>query len=444
MRLLCCGASGELGRSCFILDDGTSALMLDCGVKRVFGPGSEQWPRLPEGADRPGGLLSRLEAVLVTHAHEDHGAALPWLAALRQRAGVAGALPVYATRRTLELLPGYWRSWRAAALQGGLAEPYPAPAAGPDPASVGAAYGLDLRPLPQDGAPLALGPWMVRFGGAGHLPGSVWYMVEQGACRLIYSGDWNPASPLFAAPDFPEATVLLTDYHPRAPRTDDGVDACLAEASRRPVLLPLPRRGRGQELLARLAGSVPDTLPVYVDDAVADGLAQCLGEPFLRPSGRAGLMAALERLDSPDSPGGRWRRIKTFDDVPAEPGPCLILASDAMLSLGLAADLWQRVLAGGGLVAFTGHVSAGTPGQALLDDPAQAGAVRRLPLQIHPGLADIRAVLDAWGPAPAPRTVIFIHCNANDARQAADELRSPTVRTLAPQVGEVIELSQQD
>ncbi len=96
LRLLPIGGLGEIGRNCLLIEHGDDALLVDCGVQF---PGPEIHGVdliLPDFAP----LLARrdrLRAVLVTHGHEDHLGAVPYL--LREL-----ALPVYASRLTLALL----------------------------------------------------------------------------------------------------------------------------------------------------------------------------------------------------------------------------------------------------------------------------------------------------------------------------------------------------
>ena len=96
MLLLPIGGLGEIGRNCLLVEQGPDALIVDCGVQF---PGPEV-----HGADlilpdfRP--LRARkhkLRAILVTHGHEDHLGAVPYL--LREL-----RLPVYASPLTLRLL----------------------------------------------------------------------------------------------------------------------------------------------------------------------------------------------------------------------------------------------------------------------------------------------------------------------------------------------------
>jgi ribonuclease J len=96
LRLLPIGGLGEIGRNCLLVEHGNDALLVDCGVQ-FPGPDVHGVDLiLPDFAP----LLARrerLRAILVTHGHEDHLGAIPYL--LREL-----AIPVYASRLTLALL----------------------------------------------------------------------------------------------------------------------------------------------------------------------------------------------------------------------------------------------------------------------------------------------------------------------------------------------------
>ena len=79
-RLISLGGSGEDCRSCFYLTGPKANILLDCGVRReIHSPASRVYPALTEEIARS------LDAVFLSHAHEDHTAALPYLYKLGYR-----------------------------------------------------------------------------------------------------------------------------------------------------------------------------------------------------------------------------------------------------------------------------------------------------------------------------------------------------------------------
>lgn len=98
LRLTPLGGLGEIGKNCMVLDDGARALMIDCGVtfkEQAFGVDVVH----PDFAALE--WIDRLVGVVLTHGHEDHVGALPYLLA-RHDVPVYG--PPYALRVATERL----------------------------------------------------------------------------------------------------------------------------------------------------------------------------------------------------------------------------------------------------------------------------------------------------------------------------------------------------
>src|SRR3954466_1421768 len=96
-RIVALGGLGEIGRNMAVFEFGGRLLIVDCGV--LF-PEEEQ-PGvdliLPD-FDYIRGRLDDIEAIVLTHGHEDHIGAVPYL--LRERADI----PLIGSRLTLALI----------------------------------------------------------------------------------------------------------------------------------------------------------------------------------------------------------------------------------------------------------------------------------------------------------------------------------------------------
>lgn len=409
MRITCCGGVGEEGRSCLWFMPSTGeGLMVDCGVQREFSPGQPgRYPLFP--ADLPPTF-----PVLVTHAHEDHAAALPLLIA-------KGYTPrVYATEKTIALAPGYCQSWlkavgKAIAKDGGEL-PY-----GEEHIKA-----IDWRPFTDEEC--EIDSWLVRRGRAAHLPGSSWFLLVRGERLICVSGDWNPASVTFLPPEFPPCDLFITDAvgKPDDARGFDELRRLAESSAEKPVFLPLPRFGRSQEMLAFLA-ALPELAErrgaVAMDAAIVEGFDAWQGDADMSPAGAAAVARARGLFAS-----GAWLAFTKPEEIPD--GPRLIGAVDAMLSAGHSQAIATRVLAAGGLVAFSGHAAAGTAGRTLLDSGNPA--VSRMPWKIHPNAVDVSAALSTTG----AKTAVLVHTPRDRAIALAEKLRARhagvTIQTPGP------------
>ncbi|WP_366291520.1 MBL fold metallo-hydrolase [Paenibacillus sp. AN1007] len=174
------GGAGEHGRSAYLLSGSRQRLLLDCGVKKE---GSGEYPLIePE-------VVPQLDALLLSHAHEDHSAAIPLLYKL----GYTGE--VWTTRETKEQLTTYFKAWRRNMEHAGQPLPY------------GEADERLIRyRFLEDEAErecwFELLPGVsVIWGRSGHLAGSVWLGIEMEGKRILYSGDYTSESMLLQADD---------------------------------------------------------------------------------------------------------------------------------------------------------------------------------------------------------------------------------------------------
>lgn len=222
MEVFLAGGVGEHGRNCFYVRGEEICFLVDCG--RMAGS-KQPYPHLSPAQ------IHSLQYVFLTHSHADHTGALPWL--IEQ--GFAGT--VVASEETLAQLP----------------------------------FSLpNTVPLRAFQPPVAL---KLRWGRSGHCPGSVWYELTLEKRTLLFSGDYTESSLLYPADPIrrvrAELAVIDCAYgaDPRSPevlRFDFLTRMAALLASGKPVLLPVPKYGRGLGLLALLRRARPKT-PVYGD-----------------------------------------------------------------------------------------------------------------------------------------------------------------------------------
>lgn len=174
------GGAGEHGRSAYLLSGSRYRLLLDCGVKKE---GNGEYPLIdPE-------VVPQLDAVLLSHAHEDHSVAIPLLYKL----GYMGE--VWTTRETKEQLTTYFRSWRNNMERAGQSLPY-------DEVDEKRIRYRFLEDEAEREYWFELLPGVsVMWGRTGHLAGSVWFGLEMEDKRILYSGDYTLESMLLQADD---------------------------------------------------------------------------------------------------------------------------------------------------------------------------------------------------------------------------------------------------
>ncbi|MET3938801.1 Cft2 family RNA processing exonuclease [Paenibacillus sp. PvP094] len=188
------GGAGEHGRSAYLLSGDGTHILMDCGVKKE---GAGAYPLIqPE-------LVSTLDAVLLSHAHEDHSVAIPLL----YKMGYQGE--VWTTRETREQLNTYFRAWRSNLERAGYELPYEET----DVESIRYRY---LEDQAKPGIWFEMIPGLhVLWGRSGHLAGSVWFVLEMEGKRIFYSGDYTPESMLLQEDCAAEALRLASLFRSR-------------------------------------------------------------------------------------------------------------------------------------------------------------------------------------------------------------------------------------
>src|SRR5919201_1836656 len=192
LRIVPLGALGEVGKNMMVYEVGEDAIVVDAGLSF---PRDEQL-----GVDLVlpdvGYLATRGRrplAVLLTHGHEDHVGALPYL--LRE----VGVPAVYGTKLTLELV--------ASKLD-----------------EHGLLRATELREVIPEQGPIRLGPFGLEFVRVAHsIPDSVAVVIETAAGRVVVTGDYKL--------DHTPVDGIKTDVGKLAESGNRGVDLLLGDST---------------------------------------------------------------------------------------------------------------------------------------------------------------------------------------------------------------------
>jgi L-ascorbate metabolism protein UlaG (beta-lactamase superfamily) len=339
---------GEKAAACFLVEIGGARFLLDLGK----GPEPHPFPDLSG--------IGRIDAILISHGHDDHVGGLHLAQAI-------GAPPIYATATT-----------RALADQ---------------PALRGA------RDLPVGVETLIAGV-PILAGRAGHAAGGVWMRVG-GEAGVLYSGDFSREGPLYAWETPRRAATLIADasYGTYDTPLSMGRDALLAEAAKGPLLLPLPPTGRGVEVAVEIHEAGLSLAICARHRRLAEIMAEA-GEAALVPGGAgriARMLAAAGALEADSPPSG------------------VMIAANGMATGGLAAALFARYRNDPAVrILFTGHVDKDTPAAAAI----AAGRCGFLRWNVHPRLSDLAWLLEAV----APRTTLLAFCGEARGRETREAL----------------------
>ncbi|SFL68009.1 RNA processing exonuclease, beta-lactamase fold, Cft2 family [Paenibacillus sp. 1_12] len=404
------GGAGEHGRSCYLIEQGRTRVLLDCGVKKE---GSGEYPLFEEN------VVPQLDAVFLSHAHEDHSIAIPLLYTM----GYAGI--VWTTRATSEQLPSYYQAWERFAASTQAELPY-------RDTDISAIRFKFIEEHTPSGVWYAIQPGLsVCWGRSGHLAGSIWLLLNVEGRLVFYSGDYTAESTLLAA-DRPQPELLENPIDFAIIDAAYGIDPDSQQQKLEqlrlqmeetlqqggPVLLPVPTYGRGQEMLLWAREQFPD-IPIFVEQEITVGLKQLLqGPEWLQLDAIERIQACLidPRIVFVDSEEKRLQAVSAI-------GSRIVLTNDGMLQSARGQWYYEKLVEDNACcVILTGHLAKGSCGHRLLMASREqmeildhdAGQVHFIRFKVHQGLPDVRAMLDVL----ASKHTILVHAG----QQSTDAL----------------------
>jgi len=241
LRIYALGGLGEIGRNMTVFDYDGNLLIVDCGV--LFPEDSQ--PGVDLILPDFGPIMDRLgdiEAVVLTHGHEDHIGALPFL--LRERPDI----PLIGSRLTLALVEAKLRESRITP------------------------YTLEVR----EGQSERVGPFDLGFLAVNHsIPDALALTIRTPAGLVLHTGD-------FKVDQLP-LDGRITDLNGFARLGDEGVDLFLVDSTNAevpgfipserdimPVLDSVFSRARGRIIVASFASHIHRVQQI-IDTAATHG-----------------------------------------------------------------------------------------------------------------------------------------------------------------------------
>ncbi len=189
LRIVALGGIKEVGRNMTMFELAGRLLVVDCGMLlgKTNSPGVDlTLPDWSAFADR----LDQIDAVVLTHGHEDHIGALPYL--LRERRDI----PVIGSRLTLALVASKLEQHRSKA---------------------------ELRTV-TEGERVDVGPWGLEFFAVNHsIPDALAVAIRAGGHTVLHTGDFKM--------DQTPLDGRLTDLPGFSRLGDEGVDLLLADST---------------------------------------------------------------------------------------------------------------------------------------------------------------------------------------------------------------------
>ena len=382
MKLTFLGATHEVTGSCTLIENSGVYGLVDCGMEQGADVFVNQ--EIPVQA-------SKIDYVLLTHAHIDHSGNLPLLF----KNGYTG--PIYATAATCHLCEIMLRD--CAHIQESDAEWQSRKAKRAGGAAVEPVYTMDdaeaaiarLRPCDYGQQVQVAEGVIVRFTDAGHLMGSasieVW-LTEGGETRkMVFSGDiGNFSQPIINDPQYvTEADYVLTEstygdrYHEKL---DQNNVEFLAGVIQRTldrggnVVIPSFAVGRTQEMLYFIREIKLKNLvtghgewPVYMDSPLANEATgiflQCDRQYFDQET-----TALLDQGVNPLVFPGLHVAVSSEESkqINFDKEPKVIISASGMCEAGrirhhLKHNLWREE----STVLFVGYQAAGTTGRVILE-----------------------------------------------------------------------------
>jgi KH/beta-lactamase-domain protein len=343
IRITALGGFQEVGRSCILVQTRESSVLLDAGINPGAQNPFDAFPRF----DAPQFDIDALDAVIISHAHLDHCALVPFL----YKYGYDG--PVYCSAPTSSLMTLLQLDYLdVLGKQGGMA-PY-------DQKDV---RDVVLHTLPtRFGVVTDIAPDIrLTMHNAGHILGSsvVHLHIGEGLHNVVYTGDYKYSKTMLLEPaetEFPRVETIITESTYGAPQdimpsrleAEDRLASIVNQTFDKngKVLIPVPAVGRAQEIMLILdmymrQGRIKEA-PVFLEGMISEATAITTAYPeFLAREVRGSILhEGVNPFQSDyftivEHPSARQEII--------EGEPCVVIATSGMLEGGPVIEYFKNL-----------------------------------------------------------------------------------------------------
>ncbi len=454
VRLTYLGSGRQVGRSCLLLHTPNSKVLLDCGINPAIAEGQERFPYLNISEI---GDINTIDAIILSHAHTDHSALIPYLFKMGYRG------PIYMTEPTRDISALLALDFIGVAYKQAASPLYKAE---------------DIKEMVRHSICLDYGmvyditsDMRITFYNAGHVLGSaqVHINIGNGLHNFVYGADTKYARTRLLDPAvnyFPRVETLTIeatygskdDILPSRKEAEDKFIEMVKYTVNRggKVLLPELGLGHAQETLLRVeeairTGALPK-VPVFIDGMIWDITAIHTAYPdFLSSSVRNQIFQdnnpfvsdIFKRVGSP---------IERKEVI--EGGPCIIIATSGMLVGGASVEYFRNLADNpNNLIVFGCYQALGSTGRQVQEGikeiflSSDSGERIQVKLEVqtlsglsaHSGRNELLQYISRMN--PKPKKIIVNHGEVSKCLDLASTLyKQQKIETVVPRNLETIRL----
>ncbi|PGS97004.1 MBL fold metallo-hydrolase [Bacillus anthracis] len=418
MRIEVWGGAGEYGRSCYFVKNKETKIVFDCGINRSY---EDSYPKIERE------VVPFLDAVFLSHIHEDHTMGLPLLAKYGYKK------KIWTTRYTKEQLPTYYEKWRNYNVTRGWNVPY----SDQNIKDLNYVY-IDEISNPNEW--IQITPSLrFQWGYSGHVLGAVWFLVDMSHTYVFYSGDYSAESNILQA-NLPEKLrgdikVAIVDaaYHTDDVSQHERVNELCAEIQRAAgqkgiALLPLPPLGRAQDIVLYLYKKYKE-LPIIVDQEILDGFEEMIVyKDWIKNNEE--LEELLESL--------KRNVIVMDDDSGTQYSFGIVVMSDANMQTKRAQLYYEQIRRDErNSIIFTGHIATGSFAEKVLKERVDKECrMKRVPYKVHQSIRDVKEMLNAL----SPEHTVLVHALKEDTDRLQKKLSTEGYENVYSLTMECIEV----